>query len=101
MSAAHKVNAATVRWGQQWPEPPGPNQPPAPGPVITVRASDYALQTSMDGHTWTTVAEVHGNTKDTVDKLTFEPTRARYLRVSITKASGATMPMLQELTVTA
>ena len=99
LSTVESISSATVLWGRQWPQPPGPNKPPAPGPVTTVRASDYDLQVSLDGHTWKTVAQVRGATTATLDKLTFPTARARYVRVSISKANGETPPMLQELTV--
>ncbi len=92
------VSTATVQWGQQWPPSPGPNVPPPPGPVTTLRASDYTLQTSVNGRSWHTVASISGRTSGTLDVLRFAPTRARFIRVSITAATGTQPPMLEELT---
>lgn len=94
------VASAVLTWGQQYPGPPGPNVPPPPGPVTTLRATDYDVAVSTDGHTWTTVAQVHGRTTGTVDRLSFPARHARYVRVSITGATAGTPPILTELTVT-
>ncbi|MBV8991319.1 MAG: discoidin domain-containing protein [Solirubrobacterales bacterium] len=94
------VSSATLRWGQQWPPSPAPNVPPPPGPVTTLRASDYTLQASLDGQTWQTLATVSGRTTGTLDVLRFAPTRARFVRVVITAGTGTQPPMLEELTVT-
>jgi hypothetical protein len=91
------VSRATLDWGRQWPGPPGPNVPPPPGPVKTLRASSYDLVVSADGRTWTVVASVAGRTSGTRDVLTFKPVRARYVGIRITAASGP--PILEELTV--
>jgi trehalose/maltose hydrolase-like predicted phosphorylase len=92
------VSSAVLTWGQRFPGPPGPNVPPPPGPVTTLRATDYDLAVSSDGHTWTTVAQVHGRATGTTDTLSFPPRPARFVRLSITGAS--TPPILTELTVT-
>ncbi len=92
-----RISTATLRWGQRW--PPSLIAPPLPGPVITLRASSYTLQGSSDGHTWRTVATVAGRIIGTVDVLHFPATRARFLRVQITTATGLQQPMLEELTV--
>ncbi len=96
------ISSATLVWGQQWPGPPGPpgpNIPPPPGPVTTLRATDYQLVTSMDGRNWTVVAQVRGRTTGTEDTLAFTPTKARYVGIRITGATARTPPMLEELTV--
>jgi len=94
------VSTATVLWGQMWPSAPAPTQPPPPGPVVTLRASAYALAVSVDGHTWHTVATVTGHTTGTTDVLHFPPTRARYVAVAVTTSTGTLQPALEELTVT-
>jgi hypothetical protein len=94
------VSSALLTWGQQFPGPPGPNVPPPPGPVTTLRATDYDLAVSPDGHTWTTVAQVRGRTTGTTDKLSFPPRQARFVRLTITGATAKTSPILTELTVT-
>ncbi len=98
--ASATVTSATLLWGQQWPPSPAPNVPPPPGPVTTLRASDYTLQASLDGQTWHTLATVSGRTTGTLDVLRFAPTRARFVRVVITAGTGTQPPMLEELTVT-
>jgi trehalose/maltose hydrolase-like predicted phosphorylase len=93
------VHTATLRWGQQWPPAPGPNIPPPPGPVTTLRASDYTLLVSRNGVTWHTVAGVSGRTTGTLDVLHFPSVNARFVQVRISAATGASPPMLDELTV--
>ena len=44
-----RISHATVRWGHLWPLVTAPNVPPAPGPVKTLRASDYSVQVSTKG----------------------------------------------------
>lgn len=92
------LSTATVTWGQQWPGVPGPNVPPPPGPVTTLRATDYVLAVSSDGRIWHTVATVTGRESGTQDVLRFTPVRARYVSLRITAAAGDTSPMLEELT---
>ncbi len=112
VSGTRKVGRATVRWGRLWPLVTKPNVPPAPGPVKTVRASDYQLQVSSNGTTWRTVARVTGVNRRVVDHLRFRTVRARYVRLVMTKSSQPpstpttqtpnpppTTPMLEELTV--
>ncbi len=93
------MSAATLRWGQLWPSPSAPNLPPAPGPVVTLRASTYSLAVSDDGHSWRTVASVTGRTIGTTDVLHFPATRARYIAVHITASTDMQQPMLEELTL--
>jgi hypothetical protein len=108
-----RISRATVRWGHLWPLVTAPNVPPAPGPVKTLRASDYTVQVSTNGQTWKTVAQVTGVTQRTVDHLHFRSTHARWLRLVLTQGSQPpiapttqdqnpppTTPMLEELTVT-
>jgi len=110
---ARKVGRATVVWGHLWPLVTAPNVPPAPGPVKTVRASDYSVQVSRNGKTWRTVARVSGVTKRGTDHLRFGPVQARWVRLVLTQGSQPpiapttqnpnpppTTPMLEELTVT-
>ena len=93
------MSSATLRWGQIWPSAPAPNLPPAPGPVVTLRASTYSLAVSDNGHTWRTVATVTGRTTGTTDVLHFSATRAGYVAVHITASTDMQQPMLDELTV--
>jgi hypothetical protein len=95
------ISHATLDWGQQWPGPPGPNVPPPPGPVLTLRASSYDLVVSANGRDWTVVASVTGRTSGTRDAFTFPPVRARYIGIRITAATNNTPPILAELTVPA
>src|SRR5262249_33546452 len=82
------IRTATVRWGQQWPPAPGPNIPPPPGPVQTLRASTYAVQISRNGTSWRTIAAVNGRTTGTVDVIHFLPVSPRFIRLQITAATG-------------
>jgi trehalose/maltose hydrolase-like predicted phosphorylase len=93
------IDRAAVNWGQRWPGPPGPNMPPPPGPVQTLRASSYDLVVSANGRDWRVVASVVGRTSGTRDVLTFPPVRARYIGIRITAATNNTPPILEELTV--
>jgi len=93
------MSTATLRWGQIWPSAPAPSLPPAPGPVVTLRASTYSLAVSDNGHTWRTVATVTGRTTGTTDVLHFSATRAGYIAVHITASADMQQPMLDELTV--
>jgi trehalose/maltose hydrolase-like predicted phosphorylase len=98
MSGERTISSATVDWGQQWPGVTGPNVPPAPGPVTTLRPSSYTLAVSSDGKTWHTVATESNTGSATQDVLSFAPVKAKYLRLSITSASNGTLPVLDELT---
>ena len=82
------MSTATLRWGQIWPSAPAPNLPPAPGPVVTLRASTYSLAVSDNGHTWRTVATVTGRTTGTTDVLHFSATRAALYRSSYHRIHG-------------
>jgi trehalose/maltose hydrolase-like predicted phosphorylase len=108
-----RISHATVRWGHLWPLVTAPNVPPAPGPVKTVRASDYKVQVSTNDQTWRTVAQVSGVTQRAVDHLRFRSVHARWVRLVLTKSSQPpippttqdqnpppTTPMLEELSVT-
>ena len=68
--------------------------------MTTLRASSYTLLVSVNGSTWLRVASVSSRSSGTVDILRFKPIRARFLRVEITAATGASTPMLEELTLT-
>jgi hypothetical protein len=94
------IRTATVRWGQRWPPAPGPNVPPPPGPVQTLRASTYTVQVSQNGRSWLTIAAVNGRTSGTVDVIHFLPVSARFIRIQITVATGTQPPMLDEISVT-
>ncbi|MEV4134880.1 ThuA domain-containing protein [Dactylosporangium sp. NPDC049742] len=54
----------------------------AGGENTAFNTRDFDLQTSTDGTTWTTVAQVRGNTAN-VTTTTFTPTSARHLRVNV------------------
>jgi trehalose/maltose hydrolase-like predicted phosphorylase len=94
------VSTATLQWGQIWPSAPALNQPPPPGPVVTLRASSYSLAVSLNGRTWQTVATVTGRLTGTTDVFHFPATRARYVAVRITESTDRQTPKLDELTVT-
>ena len=68
--------------------------------MTTLRASSYTLLVSVNGSTWLRVASVSGRSSGTVDILRFKPIGARFIRVEITAATGASTPMLEELTLT-
>jgi trehalose/maltose hydrolase-like predicted phosphorylase len=98
---AHTISHATLVWGRMWPPAPAPNVPPPPGPVQTLRATDYRVLVSIDGHNWRTVARVRGVTSRTVrDQLNFGPVRARFIQLRITRADPTKPePELEELRV--
>jgi trehalose/maltose hydrolase-like predicted phosphorylase len=96
----HRISRAVVLWGREWPGAPGPNIPPPPSPVTTLRASSYQLQVSSDGSSWQTVASVSGVQNRTKDVLQFAPVSAKFVRIEITASSTATAPLLQEVRVT-
>ena len=91
------IGTVTLQWGQQWPEPPIPDQSPPAGPVSTLRATDYVVSTSLDGHSWHAVAQVADRATGTTDVLTFTPVRARYIAVDITASTDGLTPELDEL----
>jgi trehalose/maltose hydrolase-like predicted phosphorylase len=95
-----QVSRAVVRWGREWPPAPGPNIPPPPGPVKTLRATSYKLQVSSDGSNWQTVASVSGQQTGTRDVLQFKPVSAKFVRIEITASTNGTPPLLQEVKVT-
>jgi len=89
----------TVRWGRQWPAAPGPNIPPPPGPVITLRPSRYQILVSADGRRWRTVATIT-RASGTLDTLRLPGlSRARLIRVRIVASAATQPPMLDELSV--
>jgi trehalose/maltose hydrolase-like predicted phosphorylase len=96
---AKTMRTATLRWGQQWPPAPALNAPPPPRPVITLRASSYAVLLSTNGHTWHKVKSVNGHATGTTDELHFAPIRARFIRLQITSSTNGHPPMLNELTI--
>jgi trehalose/maltose hydrolase-like predicted phosphorylase len=97
--AGATISHATLQWGQEWIPAFLPNAGGPPVPVLTLRAADYAIQVSIDGRTWRTVATVTGRVTGTEDTVTFAPTRAVYVRVQITGAAGDQLPLLDELAV--
>jgi hypothetical protein len=94
------VSTATLQWGQIWPSAPALNQPPPPGPVITLRASSYSVGVSLNGRTWHTVETVTGRMTGTLDVLHFPAAKARFVAVRITESTDMQPPKLDELTVT-
>ena len=92
------VSTVTLRWGQQWPKPPIPDQPPPAGPVNMLRATGYVVSTSLDGHSWHAVAQVDGRVTGTLDVLAFGAVKARYIAVAITAPLNGLVPQLDELT---
>ncbi|MET7394810.1 carbohydrate-binding protein [Dactylosporangium sp. NPDC005572] len=54
----------------------------AGGENTAFNTRDYDLQASTDGNTWTTVAQVRGNTAN-VTTSTFTPLNTRYLRINV------------------
>ena len=57
---------------------------------------DYDLQTSLDGATWTTVAQARGNTA-AVTTHTFTPAGARHLRLNIINAGATSAARIYEV----
>ncbi|MEO7195971.1 MAG: discoidin domain-containing protein [Pseudonocardiaceae bacterium] len=92
------ISKATLDWGQRW--PPASEVPPPPGPVQTLRASDFDLVVSQDGRNWTVVAQVRGRTEGTHDELRFRPVDARFVGLRISASTNHTVPALDELTAT-
>jgi trehalose/maltose hydrolase-like predicted phosphorylase len=91
------ISTVTIQWAQQWPEPPIPDQSPPAGPVNTLRATDYVVSTSLDGHSWHPVAEVAGRVTGMTDVLTFVPVKARFIALHITASANGMTPKLDEL----
>jgi hypothetical protein len=98
LHAARTIDSATVRWGRMWPGPPGPNVPPPPAPVVTLRPTAYNLMVSKNGQTWDTVARVRNTTNRTRDVLTFPAVGVKYVRLRVIRSpSGVPKPMLEEV----
>jgi len=102
LSAPHKIDSVTLRWGLVRPGPPGPNVPPPSHPVRTRRATDYVVLGSSDGSHWHRLAKVSGHATGTNDTLHIRPTKVRYLRLKITAATKGLEgkeepPLLEEL----
>jgi trehalose/maltose hydrolase-like predicted phosphorylase len=110
---ARTVSQVTIRWGRTWPPVAVPNLHPKPGPVRTVRSTDYLVQLRRDGR-WRTVARVRDRADGRVlDRLRIAPTRASAVRLRLLAGSGIKTirtqadttpptpiaPMLQELSV--
>lgn len=109
---ARTIRRGTLVWGHFWPGPTKPNVHPKPGPVKTLSATSYVLQTSLNGHSWHTAINVHGLRRTSVVQLRFAAVKARYVRLRMTKGNTVVTvfsngkpthptvtPMLQELTV--
>jgi trehalose/maltose hydrolase-like predicted phosphorylase len=106
------ISKATIVWGHFWPAQLKPNVHPAAGPIATLSATDFVLQTSPDGRRWHTAISVRGLARAAVDQLRFAPVAARQVRLRMTRgnttvtvlvnskqAHQTVAPMLQELTV--
>ena len=91
------LTGVTVAWGRQWPGVVALNQPPAPGPVTTLRPVRYTIAVSVNGTTWRTVATV-SKSSGASDVVHFPSVRARFVSVRIAAASGMQLPVLDELT---
>ena len=59
---------------------------PLPPPIVGYPRG-FRVQTSMDGATWTSVAEGQGSSATT--NITFAPVRARFVRLTTTAADPA------------
>jgi hypothetical protein len=55
----------------------------AGGETAAFDTRDYDLQTSMNGSTWVTVAQVRGNAADSTGHLFTTPVTARYVRLHV------------------
>jgi len=96
---APAIRTITLRWGRLWPGPPAPNVPPPPGPVTVLRPSSYVVQVSSNGHTWRTVARVHGRA-GVLDTLHLKAVKARFIRLRLTAPDAKQLTLLEELRVT-
>jgi trehalose/maltose hydrolase-like predicted phosphorylase len=109
---ARTIRHVMLVWGHYWPAQPKPNVHPKAGPVTTLSATSYVLQTSLNGHSWHTAVTVHGLSRTSVVQLGFPAVKARYVRMRITAGNSVVTayknskpvhqtltPMLQELTV--
>jgi hypothetical protein len=94
------LRTITLRWGRLWPEPPGPNIPPPPGPVKVLRPSGYTVQVSSNGRAWRTVARFgrRPGVVDTVHVRAGGAAAIRFVRVRVTAPSAKQLPELEELT---
>jgi hypothetical protein len=64
------------------------------------RTYEFCVETSLDGQTWDLAADYRGNPQRAVPEgtsVTFPPTTARYLRVTLTKNSANTGRHLVEV----
>jgi hypothetical protein len=106
------ISNATLVWGHFWPGPTKPNVHPKPGPVQSLSATRFVLQTSLTGHSWHTAITVHVLGRTSSVRLHFAAVKARYVRLRMTQGNTVVTvfsndkpthptltPMLQELTV--
>ncbi|MGN6867855.1 MAG: glycosyl hydrolase family 65 protein [Solirubrobacteraceae bacterium] len=98
---AGSIRTITLRWGRMWPQPPGPNVPPPPGPVSVLRPAAYTVQVSRNGRAWRTVARF-GRRPGLVDTVHVRASgaRTRFVRIRVTAPSATKLPELDELTAT-
>jgi trehalose/maltose hydrolase-like predicted phosphorylase len=97
LHGTHRLDGATLRWGQTWPPAPKPNVHPPAKPVKTRRATAYVLEGSLDGRHWQRLATVKNRAKGTVDHLHFAPASVKFLRLKETAATEGEPPLLEEI----
>jgi len=97
LHGTHRLDGATLRWGQTWPPAPKPNVHPPAKPVKPRRATAYVIEGSPDGRHWQHLASVKNRAKGTVDHLHFAPTAVKFLRLKETAATEGEPPLLEEL----
>jgi trehalose/maltose hydrolase-like predicted phosphorylase len=97
LPSSHRLDGATLRWGQTWPPAPKPNVHPPAKPVKPRRATDYVVEGSLDGRHWQRLASVKNRAKGTVDHLHFAPASVKFLRLNETAATEGEPPLLEEI----
>jgi trehalose/maltose hydrolase-like predicted phosphorylase len=97
LHGTHRLDGATLRWGQTWPPAPKANVHPPAKPVTPRRATDYVLEGSLDGSHWQRLASVKNRAKGTVDHLHFAPASVKFLRLKETAATKGEPPLLEEV----
>lgn len=108
---SRQISRITVRWGRAWPPVLTPNVHPKPGPVKTLRSTDYLVQVSTGERRFRTIARVRTHSARLLDTIALpRRTRARAVRLVLTGGTGVRtvktssapsapiLPMVQELT---